>query len=156
MTSSKNCTQLLTTPFYGTASRNLSLGVFYIAPSVRFRNHKMEVTNFSQQNHFLMFLKLTLLTIWITLFYRWVGRSGVDRASSSDARGSGFEPRPLHLKKIPLLYPEALEAPRSRRTPGSLNWVKGRGQTKKDPNTILVEGTFIEIWKITEESDVSI
>ena len=28
-----------------------------------------------------------------------VGRGGVDRASSSDARGPGFEPRPLHLKK---------------------------------------------------------
>ena len=28
-----------------------------------------------------------------------VGRGGVDRVSSSDARGSGFEPRPLHLKK---------------------------------------------------------
>ena len=27
-----------------------------------------------------------------------VGRSGVDRASSSDARGPGFDPRPLHLK----------------------------------------------------------
>ena len=30
---------------------------------------------------------------------RQVGRGGVDRASSSDARGPGFEPRPLHLKK---------------------------------------------------------
>ena len=28
-----------------------------------------------------------------------VGRGGVDRASFSDARGPGFEPRPLHLKK---------------------------------------------------------
>ena len=27
------------------------------------------------------------------------GRSGVDRAASSDTRGPGFEPRPLHLKK---------------------------------------------------------
>ena len=43
----------------------------------------------------------------------WAGqlvRSGVDRASSSDARGPGFEPRPLRLKK-PLLYPETLEVP---------------------------------------------
>ena len=31
-----------------------------------------------------------------------VGRSGVDRASSSDARGLGFEPRPLHFKKYHL------------------------------------------------------
>ena len=38
---------------------------------------------------------------------RQVGRSrGVDRASSSDAWGPGLEPRPLHLKKIPLLYPK--------------------------------------------------
>ena len=35
-----------------------------------------------------------------------MGRGGVDRASSSDARGPGFEPRPIHLKKIPLLYPK--------------------------------------------------
>ena len=27
------------------------------------------------------------------------GRSGVDRESSSDARGPGFEPQLLHLKK---------------------------------------------------------
>ena len=31
---------------------------------------------------------------------RQVGLSGVDRASSSDVRGPGFEPRPLHLKKL--------------------------------------------------------
>ena len=31
---------------------------------------------------------------------------GGDRGSSSDARGPGFEPWPLHLKKIPLLYPK--------------------------------------------------
>ena len=31
-------------------------------------------------------------------YYCQVGRSGVDRASSSDARGPGFKPRPLHLK----------------------------------------------------------
>jgi len=40
-----------------------------------------------------------------------VGRSRVDRASSSDALGPGFEPRPLRFKKIPLLYPETLEVP---------------------------------------------
>ena len=40
-----------------------------------------------------------------------MGRSGVDRASSSDALGPGFEPRPLRFKKIPLLYPETLEVP---------------------------------------------
>ena len=40
-----------------------------------------------------------------------VGRSGVDRASSSDARGPGFESWPLRLKKIPLLYPKTLEVP---------------------------------------------
>ena len=38
-----------------------------------------------------------------------VGRSGVDRVSSSDARGPGFEPWPL--QKIPLLNPETLEVP---------------------------------------------
>ena len=31
-------------------------------------------------------------------YFGQVGRSGVDRASSSDARGPGFEPRPLRLK----------------------------------------------------------
>ena len=40
-----------------------------------------------------------------------VGRSGVDRASSSDAQGPGFKPRPLRFKKIPLLYPKTLEVP---------------------------------------------
>ena len=35
----------------------------------------------------------------------------MDGASSSDAWGLGFEPRPLRLKKIPLLYPETLEVP---------------------------------------------
>ena len=35
----------------------------------------------------------------------------MDRASSSDARGPGFKPRPLRFKKIPLLYPETLEVP---------------------------------------------
>ena len=41
-----------------------------------------------------------------------VGRSVVDRASSSDARGPGFEPlRSTPLKKIPLLYPEAERFP---------------------------------------------
>ena len=34
-----------------------------------------------------------------TVLGRQVGHGGVDRASSSDARGPGFEPRPLHLKK---------------------------------------------------------
>ena len=28
-----------------------------------------------------------------------VGRGGVDRASSSDARGPGFKPWPLHFKR---------------------------------------------------------
>ena len=35
-----------------------------------------------------------------------VGRGGVDRASSSDARGSGFEPQPLHLKKYHFFTPK--------------------------------------------------
>ena len=35
----------------------------------------------------------------------------MDKASSSDARGSGFEPWPLRFKKIQLLYPETLEVP---------------------------------------------
>ena len=47
----------------------------------------------------------------IVVSTRQVGRSGVDRASSSDARGLGFEPWPLRFKKIPLLYPETLEVP---------------------------------------------
>ena len=37
---------------------------------------------------------------WLCIeLYGQVKRGGVDRASSSDARGSGFEPWPLHLKK---------------------------------------------------------
>ena len=39
------------------------------------------------------------LCIVLIICSRRVGRSGVDRASSSDAGGQGFEPRPLHLKK---------------------------------------------------------
>ena len=35
-----------------------------------------------------------------------VGRSGVDRASSSDARGPGFEPRPLRFKKYHFFTPK--------------------------------------------------
>ena len=35
-----------------------------------------------------------------------VGRSGVDRASSSDARGLGFEPRPLRFKKYHFFTPK--------------------------------------------------
>ena len=35
-----------------------------------------------------------------------VGRSGVDRASSSDARGLGFEPRPLSFKKCHFFTPK--------------------------------------------------
>ena len=47
----------------------------------------------------------------VILYRCQVGRSGVDRASSSDARSLGFEPWPLRFKKIPLLYPETLEVP---------------------------------------------
>ena len=35
----------------------------------------------------------------------------MDKASSSDARGPGFEPPATPLQKIPLLYPETLEVP---------------------------------------------
>ena len=37
---------------------------------------------------------------------RQVGRSGVDIASSSDARGPGFEPRPLRFKKYHFFTPK--------------------------------------------------
>ena len=51
-----------------------------------------------------------------------VGR--VDRASSSDAQGSGFESHSVWK------YPEALEAPRwAKHTAISLNWVKEAGVT---------------------------
>ena len=50
-----------------------------------------------------------------------VGRSVVDKASSSDARGPGFEPlRSTPLKKIPLLYPEAERFPEEPGAPPDL------------------------------------
>ena len=64
---------------------------------------------------FLNFRVLAVLLLWVLVCqYRWrsvslfnhVGRSGVDRASSSDARGPGFEPRPLHLKKYHFFTPK--------------------------------------------------
>ena len=48
------------------------------------------------------------------------GVGGVDRASSSDARGLGFQPRSLW--KYHFFTPEP-----SRHTAGSLNWVKEAG-----------------------------
>ena len=55
--------------------------------------------------------------------FRSCGVGGMGRASSFDARGSGFEP-----PKIALLYPEALEAPPgARRTAESMNLVKQAG-----------------------------
>ena len=53
----------------------------------------------------------TVLFFWTDLCHSsQVGRSGVDRESSSDARGSGFEPRPLRLKKYHF-FTETLEVP---------------------------------------------
>ena len=54
--------------------------------------------------------------------FRQVGRSGVDRASSSDALRSGVRTPATPSQKIPLLYTEDLEASGGAgRTPGSLN-----------------------------------
>ena len=41
--------------------------------------------------------------------YSQVGRSGVDTASSSDARGPRFEPRQLRLKKYHCFTPNTLK-----------------------------------------------
>ena len=43
-------------------------------------------------------LKAKNKTFFLVISLSQVGRSGVDIASSSDAQGLGFEPRPLHLK----------------------------------------------------------
>ena len=60
-----------------------------------------------------------------------MGRSGVDRASSSDARGPGFEPRPLCFKK----YPEAERFPEEPGAPPDLGIEnKGAGSSKKKKN----------------------
>ena len=40
-----------------------------------------------------------------------MGSGGVNRASSSDSRGSGFEPRPLHLKKCQFFAPKPQRLP---------------------------------------------
>ena len=61
-----------------------------------------------------------------------VGRSRVDRASSSDARGPGFEPRPLHFKKYHFFTLKPKGSPRSRaRLPISELSVRVRGQAEK-------------------------
>ena len=44
-------------------------------------------------------LKAKNKNFFLVISLSQVGRSGVDIASSSDAQGLGFEPRPLHLKK---------------------------------------------------------
>ena len=69
--------------------------------------------------------------------YNWedlsqVGRSGVDRASSSDAQGTGFELRPLRFKKYHFFTPKLKGSPRSRAHPRiSELSVRGRGQAEK-------------------------
>ena len=57
-----------------------------------------------------------------------MGRSGVDRASSSDARGSRFEPRSAF--KWGFFTPMPKGFPRARQTPNLMNWSKGAGLTK--------------------------
>ena len=51
-------------------------------------------------------LGLNILPRVSTVHISQVGHGGVDRASSSDARGPGIEPRPLHLKKYHFFTPK--------------------------------------------------
>ena len=83
-----------------------------------------------------------------------VGRGGVDRDFSSDALGSWFE---LHSisKNATSLPKSPWGSSRSRAHPRISELSERGGVKQKAPNSIVVEGTFIEIWKITEESDVS-
>ena len=69
---------------------------------------------------------------WFESYLSQVGRSGVDKASSSDARGPGFEPRPLRFKKYHFFTPKPKGSPRSQAHPRiSELSVRGRGQAEK-------------------------
>ena len=64
-----------------------------------------------------------------------VGHSGVDRDSSSDARGSGFKPRPLHFKNTASLPRSPTGSPRIRAHPQISELSKrdgGQTNTQKD------------------------
>ena len=78
---------------------------------------------------------------------RQVGRGGVDRASSSDSRGSGFATRPLHFKKYHFFTPKPKGSLRSRAHPrariseaghAEKIWLyRGRGQILANFGVIL-------------------
>ena len=66
------------------------------------------------------------------IFPSQVGRSRVDRASSSDALGPGFDPWPLRFKKYHFFTPKPKGSPRSRAHPHNSELsVRGRGQAEK-------------------------
>ena len=58
--------------------------------------------NDALQSHFIKFSEFSFCDIMFRVSQ--VGRSGVDRASSSDALGPGFEPWPLRFKKYHHLF----------------------------------------------------
>ena len=78
-----------------------------------------------------------------------VGRSGVDRASSSDARGPGFEPGPLRFKKYHFFTPKLKGSLRSRVHPQiSESSERGGVEPKKyflgENNSSLSISTYIK------------
>ena len=93
-----------------------------------------------------------------------VGRGWVGRASSSDARGLGFEPRPLRFKKYHFFTPKPKGSPRSRAHPRiSELSVRGRGQAEKrsqfepvlmTPGPTLIEFCiFHRLWSVFQLYD---
>ena len=72
------------------------------------------------------------IQLLITGECRQVGRSRVDTASFSDARGAGFKPWPLRLKKYHFFTPKPKGSPRSRAHPRNSELsVRGRGLAEK-------------------------
>ena len=65
-----------------------------------------------------------------------VGHSGVDRDSSSDARGSGFKPRPLHFKNTASLPRSPTGSPRIRAHP-QISELSIRGGVKQTNKKIF-------------------
>ena len=80
----------------------------------------------------------------------------MDKASSSDARGPGLEPQPLHFKKYHFFTLKPKGSPRSRAHPQiSELSVRGRDQAeksmvfKKVPSTIYIELKVLVNWTKT-------